>query len=325
MLILAAFFASPLWAFNEKLYGTSAVTSPYILVLLNPVSGAVEDRLTSLFVEGNHDTKNVWAKAGWTYFSAHDYSAQTFQGTAGVDRHFGEKVTGGFSLSGVFGRYRSDPNDNNQNWFDASLYGGLVLPLDLEAGFSGRMGVGKYKQTRYYGTTPFDADYNGTDYGAALNLGRQFRPMDGLRLRPFLRYEYRGLNTDSYSESSWSRNGGGSSNSHALHVEGHNENLHEFGGGAAIIWQFMSWIELSAQGSYSALLGDHSSQAQVRLGTAQDTVTTKGYDVGSYLVDIKALARFTLSKTFTVTAHYELGLLQAGQSQSIALNANYAF
>ena len=263
---------------RRDLTGASATTAPPAILIQSPFNKAWFERMDTRFGGFNPFNLSSAAPAGeapgddafanqlWVrplYSIADQQSGGDLSGytirtpglAIGYDRAIGERAFMGLGLGLSRPDYQGGGVENRASEIALALYGGAILPLDLElSAFAGTSWY-NYDQRRtlddFFGET-YNSEYGGRLYTLGLGLARAFALGDGFGLKPFATYEYMHLKVDGYDE------GAGV---HALTVDDNNLNLHRVRAGLEGIWQEeRSGLKVSSQAYYLGLYGDRDSR-----------------------------------------------------------------
>lgn len=200
---------------------------------------------------------SIWMTPSFTHVdnSANPgYTIKSPNLAAGFDHWFNDKFFLGAAFIGAIPEYQGPYLDVDAKNLTGVVYGGVMLPQDIELGAFMAYGKSNFEQKRRSAGQTYSADYDADNYNLGLSLGRKFEVTEKVALRPFANYEYVRVETDGYDE-----NAGPSS----LKVDSHNQNLHfvQVGGDITYTSEEGAWI--SGRAYYAGLYGDTEAETEV--------------------------------------------------------------
>lgn len=264
---------------------------------------------------------SLWITPGYSYTSQHGrtgYDIHYPALTAGYDHWLTDTFFIGAALSGALPRYRSDDADIDGRNVTAALYGGALLPLELELGAFAAYGHTNHDQTRHVSGRTYDGDYDADSFSAGVSLGRSFGLGDGISLRPFVSYEYLYLHTDSYNE------GDGA---YALRFGGSHNNLHRLQSGADLTYTFDSQAFVNGRAYYSGLYGDRRGTSRIAfsMDPDQNTFTSLGDAMDENSLGLGLSAGVPLMDNLRLSFGYDCLTGKDNTSHAGTLSLTYAF
>ncbi len=191
----------------------------------------------------------VWVAPSYSYLSHQGRRSHTVRGasvTFGLDHFFTEDLYMGLALSLDYPRYESDNAEVNGSGATGILYGGLLLPLDVEVGFNASFGGMFFKQERTVYQSEYHSDYNAKTLGVGASLGRRFVPAKNIALRPFADWNYFYAENASYAERA---------DIYGLQYESVHNAIHRLQAGLEGVWAVED-MHLGLKAYWSGLRGD---------------------------------------------------------------------
>jgi outer membrane autotransporter protein len=200
--------------------------------------------------EGRQGRNGLWIAPSYSLTEHHggrDYSIRGPGVAAGIDRWFTDVFYLGLALAMDFPRY--DGNDARTDGRSATglLYGGFILPWDLEFCFSASFGRTSFEQARDTALRRYRSDFSAETFGVGAGLGRQFRPTENLLLRPFAAWDF--FRIDRFSHSDEQRD------IFALRYDKTQNNLHRLRAGVEAAYTFEKGY-IAGKAFWSGLHGD---------------------------------------------------------------------
>ena len=337
---LVAFIQSK--TYNEETGASSATTAPSGIATQNVMSNMLSERFAWNFecfdncrdqplpVDNNttqdcqdqcEKSHNVWLKPTYRYTSRDSGSNFTLKtpGIAlGIDNCFDREFFLGLAIFGSWPEYRSTDADINAKSVSVALYGGTLLPGQIELGLLGAYGRTSYDQTRRVYWQSYSADYSSNNLNLGINFGRRFQLDESWMMRPFLSYEYMRLDVGSYTES-WGN--------YALQVDSHKENFHFLRAGTSLTWTNNKDMNVSGEIYYAGLYGDNAASA--RAFFLMDTSGTR-YESYADKLDSDALGLginsvWHVTKDFQLAASYNFEVSKHTYSHYAGVNLIYSF
>ena len=242
----------------------------------------------------------IWVTPGYHYTHQTGRVGYDIKGpnvSFGVDHLFHERFFLGLAVSLDFPEYESSHADIDGNAITGTLYGGLLLPQDVEFGFFGSYGKSDYDQTRKVYGRKFDADYDSENYSLGASLGRTFYSGEDLALRPFLSYEYIHLDTDGYKEKG---------DMYALKFTSSENNLHRVEAGLDASYSFENGAYLAGRLYYSGLYGDREGDTKTHFvyDAARTSFKVTGDSLDEHSLGAGVGIGLPLNDTLDVTLGY---------------------
>ncbi|MCC8190637.1 MAG: autotransporter outer membrane beta-barrel domain-containing protein, partial [Planctomycetes bacterium] len=245
---------------NPQRTAASATTAPLALALSNPAGDAVFSRGLNLF-QGRRAAglRNpdlcpptvatgpaLWASPVYGHTSrsgGSGYSVKNWGVAIGMDKWFSNCLFAGAALVLDFPEYRSHDADINAHRVTGALYGGALLPAEVELGVFTAFGTTRHHQKkRHVLDERYSSRYNAETIAVGASLGRSFLlPDDRTVIRPFTSYDYTHLHARSHGESA---------GVYALDYRSTGYDLHRIKAGTGVGWMFHSGAWLGGQVAY---------------------------------------------------------------------------
>jgi uncharacterized protein with beta-barrel porin domain len=304
------------------------------IALLNPNTDRLLNRMTRLFAEGKalptsqtgstekEYNNGVWLASGFVWNPGDDYQVGVTATDLGLDRKMGG-FFGGISYNNTVSVYTSDDADITAVNNGASLYGGMLLPLDIEAGFVAGLGGVQYYQDRKvkdaFNKASYNSEYMGLTWNMGLTLGRSFPVVDFLSIRPYLLYELAGVKTNAYDESS---------GVYALSFDSHTEAAHKLGGGMGVYADIIdNFLSASLRGWGLAIFGDRNGSPSASFVEDEEgnKFTSKSGAASPFVTGIDLTGYIALPHRLGLSLGYTLNIREEMVSHDGTLALNWSF
>ena len=246
------------------------------------------------------------------------YNLETPAWAAGFDTWLSPNLFLGLAVYGSLPQFASADADVDAKNITGTLYGGLLLPLNLELGAFVAYGHTTYNQARRVADQYLSSDYAANNLGAGLNLGRNFSLAPALSLRPFLAYEFMRVGVDGYTENN---------NIYALNIGSHHEKLHFLRAGTDITYTWVSRAYASGRIYYAGLYGDNqaSTQAFFSLDPGQHSFSSVAEGLDENSLGLGLSAGLPLGENMDISAGYNCLLGQNTTTHQATLGMTLKF
>ncbi len=292
--------------------------------IVNPEDEVSLNTTTTAPAAGDAASRDL-ANSLWLtpYFSAvnnsgdTDYDIRTPGLAFGYERQLCDRAFAGLGVSLFWPDYSGSGTDIDAFDVTFALYGGLLLPWELE--LDARVGYGftDYDQTRHVRGHRYSDDYNGNTFFAGLGLGRTFSFNNGFYLRPGARYDYIHLSTDGFDE------GDGL---FALNVDDYDQNLHRVKAGLEAGYEAQNGLRLAAEAYYLGLYGDRRARASAHF-TADPVngFTAIGDALDENNLGLGARASYSVNEQWELGAGYNAIIGKDTISNEINMDVTFRF
>ncbi|MDR1921551.1 MAG: autotransporter outer membrane beta-barrel domain-containing protein [Candidatus Adiutrix sp.] len=246
------------------------------------------------------------------------YDLKTPGVALGYDWNFDSSLLG-LAMSAAWPKYDGGGVENSGSVLSAMLYGGLVLPYEIEAGALAGYDWNDYRQTRRVRDEIYETDYSGNTLRVGASAGRSFALGAGWDIRPGLSYEYFSLDVRSYQERFAA---------YSLGVDSDRQNIHRSKLGAELAWQEdRSGPRVAGAAGYSRIDGDRAGKAD---GVFMADNSGYGFlSTGDKLdrnnLDLGLSLNLPFESGWTVEANYNTAIGQTTTTHSGELKAMFLF
>ncbi|MCC8189315.1 MAG: autotransporter domain-containing protein [Planctomycetes bacterium] len=305
--------------YNPQRGATSATTAPLALALSNPAGDAVFGRSRDLFqyrraagLRRYHPDLcppetftgiNLWASPTFGHTSRSggtNYSVRNWGLNIGMDKWFNSCFFAGAALLLDFPEYRSTDADVDAHRVAGALYGGVMLPEEVELGLFTAFGNTRHNQKRRVLNQRHSSRYNAENFSIGTNLGRTFLFSDNRALlRPFASYDFTHLHVRGHGESL---------GTYALDYRSTSYDLHRLKAGTDFGWLFDSGAWVGGEVFYYGLYGDRAARttASFSLDPQGNRFTSLGDRMDRHSLGLGVRAGMALTERASVKAEYSL-------------------
>ncbi len=268
--------------YNDELAATMAVSAPLAIAAQGNITSSVASRMTKFFsryyqpgcainTDGATEQDELscygldsfrtgqggfWLTPTYTRTRNDRFSRYTINTPgmgAGIDVAANHNLFLGLGIDWSRPEFESNDADVDAEKIAGTLYGGAWLPGNVELGLTATFGKVDYEQKRNAKGERYSANYDSTNYGAGVSLGRNFH-FDTFSLRPFINYEYQKMEVDNFQENA---------GTYALTYEKAKYNMHRLRPGVEVSHTFAAGTFIKGQAYYSGLFGDRQADVPV--------------------------------------------------------------
>lgn len=195
-------------AYNHDRAGDAAITAPGVIAFYNPINNELGYRTGDRFrnLNGTRALNNLWATPTYSVVSQHTggnrvgYDLKTTGMAAGYDFPLGERAFIGVAFSVSRPDYQSRAAKYQGVDATGVIYGGVVLPYNVELSLFGGYGVTDSNLVRKVEGVKYHTDVEFNTWRAGVELGRRFELTPRFSVRPFASYEYFNVDVEGYNE-----------------------------------------------------------------------------------------------------------------------------
>lgn len=260
---------------------------------------------------------SLWFNAGYGYTShsgQSGYSLQTPSWAMGYDHWLGDSFFMGIGLIGSLPQYESDNADLDGKNLTVAIYGGTMLPAEVELSAFIAYGHSDSDQKRRVRGAVYNSDPDSDNFNIGFGLGRAFALQGNLRLRPFASYEFIRVHSDAWSEPD---------GVYALYMDSSHSNLHRVNVGADITYASPhSGAYASARAYYAGLYGDRAGEQQgfFVLDAMRNTFVTLGDAMDRHSLGLGGRLGLALTDSTELSFDYDVLLGENSTSHQGSLN-----
>ncbi len=238
-----------------------SVTGPMAVALANQGSKLIFDRAdlrlnssdpatgcvtpdNGIWLSGSASHTDFRNTGGFSGYNLNDYTAML-----GYDRRFGCSTFAGLATSYSRSNFSGGKTRLDADSYQAFLYGGARLPMDVDVTLLTGFGTTRFNQNRRAREELYLSKYDSHVLTAGAGIARSWEIFPALAFKPMATYEFLRLKTDAYNESD---------GYYGLTLATTNQSLHRVKAGMETIWKSGRWVELSAGVWYQGIHGDRS-------------------------------------------------------------------
>ncbi|NLK65954.1 MAG: autotransporter outer membrane beta-barrel domain-containing protein [Campylobacteraceae bacterium] len=309
--------------FNDMRGGSDARNAQLALSIYTPWFDVLNSYMTKRFVKNPSLETNA---GGMWITSTHDYikhkgnrnyDVKGSSITFGLDGSPNELSYAGLAISLDYPKYDSDNAEVDGDSIAAIIYGGVLLPLDIELGFNSAYRKMNLTQTRVVYHDRYDSEYSLKTLSFGVNLGRRFELGREFGLRPFASWNYFYTKHPAYFERA---------DIYALHYDDFSSKIHRFQAGLEGAWVNDS-MSFSLKAYWSGLRGDtdKTSASYFVLDPNSNRFITPVEELDRDSFGLGINANFRLAKNTELSLEYSVLDGKNNTSQQGMMELRYRF
>ena len=245
----------------------------------------------------------------------YDVNSWGFMG--GYDRSFGDAFTAGAYFGYTDGRLKDNASGRiDADDFQTGLYGTFRLPENFEVNAGLGFGWQNYDSVRRFPTERLDADFDGYNLDATLEVAKSFLFSNCSYLRPSAGYGYQYTHIDGIKERSTNPGlGSMAQNSRSNSLSQHHTRLGVAGG-----WN-SGRLDIGAKAYWVYRFGDDipETRANFRYNAAAGTFGVRGAQIDRNAANIGLDVKYHVNRSIMVGAGYDAMLGSKSQAHQASL------